>query len=493
MRQEYHRVNEEIADREQALNNGGAVALCLDLDGTLVRSDLLVESIFSMVRRAPSSALRIPFWLLNGKAWLKRQIAHRADIRVDLLPYNDELLRFARSEKGQGRPVHLVTASNQKYANQVNEHLQLFDEVFASDDHVNLSSSNKAKLLVDTFGNQKFDYAGNSRKDIEVWKHARHALVVEPEFGVMAALQKAGRDFELISAQKSRFSALFRAMRPHQWLKNSIVLLPLLTAHLFTDIAAIINSLLAVIAFSLMASAGYLINDLFDLEADRLHKRKRDRPIARGDLSLAAGLASAPVLIISAMAVSLVLPSGFIAIITIYLAATLSYSLFLKKKVILDVIVLAGLYTLRVIGGAAALAVELSFWLLAFSMFFFVSLAFVKRFAELKALQLSGEVQAAGRGYGTEDLDLVRSLGVSAGYGAVVVLALYVNSPEISHLYTRPELIWLICPILLYWLARVWAVAHRGGMHHDPLVFALEDRVSQLSLLLAVLTVWFAM
>jgi 4-hydroxybenzoate polyprenyltransferase/phosphoserine phosphatase len=470
----------------------GSVPLCLDLDGTLIRSDILVESALQLVRTSPGQAARIPLWLLKGKAYLKNQIAKFSDLRVDLLPYNQEVVELAHAVRKQGRPVVLATASNQKYANQIAEHLELFDGVHASDEQVNLSSSNKARFLVNTYGDHEFDYAGNSKKDLEVWQHSRQVLVVEPESGVISALKKTGWKFELLNSRKSGPGSLLSALRPYQWLKNALVLVPLMTAHLYTDIPSIYSSILAVMSFCLMASAGYLINDLFDLEADRLHPRKRNRPFASGDLSILVGLITIPLLVIGSLLVSSTLPLTFFWVICCYFVVTLSYSLFLKRKPVLDVFVLAGLYTLRVIGGTAALGLEWSFWLLAFSMFLFLSLAFVKRFAELKALELVGKTSAAGRGYGVGELELVRSLGVSAGYGAVVVMALYVNSPEITVLYKHPEIIWLICPILLYWLARTWTIAHHGMMHDDPLIFAIEDRVSQLSLLLCLLIVWLA-
>jgi 4-hydroxybenzoate polyprenyltransferase/phosphoserine phosphatase len=469
------------------------VALCIDLDGTLVRSDLLLESALRALRERPAGALAALLGLVKGRANFKRRLALLVDLRVDLLPYRPAVVALAESAQGSGRPVVLATASNRKYADQVAAHLGVFDSVQASDDRTNLSAHTKAQALVRLYGEKGYDYVGDSHKDLEVWRHARRAIVVEPQSGVLAELTRLGIPHEVLSPRPSMAAPLLRALRPHQWLKNALVFVPLLTAHLYLDAGAILATLAAFVAFSLTASAGYLINDLLDLDSDRQHSRKRRRPLACGDLPLAWGLAAIPLLAAMAAAIGALLSPLFLAVLLAYFATTLAYSLHLKRRPTLDTLTLASLYTLRVIGGAVAIGVALSFWLLAFSMFLFLSLAYLKRYAELESLRQEGVTWASGRGYGVKDLELVRGLGIPAGYGAVLVLALYINSPEVRALYHRPEAIWLICPILLYWIARTWSIAHRGLMHDDPLIFAIEDRGSQLTLLTCIPVLWLAL
>ena len=468
------------------------VPLCIDLDGTLIRSDLLIESALKLLREDPLAALAMPFWLLTGKAHLKERIAQRAHLRVDLLPFNQEVVQFASEAKEAGRPVVLATACDSRYAREIASHLGLFDAVHSSDGKGNLSAEAKAETLTQSYGDGGFDYVANARCDLAVWRRARRAVVVNPERGVMSGLRKLGLDHTVLEPRAGLLGPLAKAIRPHQWLKNTLVFLPLLTAHLYTDVAAILSCVAAFVAFSLVASAGYVVNDLLDLESDRQHPRKCLRPFASGALPLALGLVLIPLLILGGAVFAALLSPLFVAIVGFYLAVTLAYSLHLKKRTTVDVLVLASLYTLRVVGGTAALGVAPSFWLLAFSMFLFLSLAFVKRFTELKVMQQSGRETVAGRGHVVEDLALIRAFGISAGYGALLVLALYINSPEIRVLYARPELIWLLCPVLLYWIIRVWTFAHRGWMHDDPMVFAVEDRVSQLSFLAAVIIVLLA-
>ena len=468
------------------------VALCIDLDGTLVRSDLLMESALKAAKEKPINALRALWALRQGRSQFKQRLADLVDLRVDLLPYNPSVLALIETAQAAGRPVVLATASNRKYAEQVAAHLGCFDAVLASDETTNLSSRVKARQLVERFGERGFDYAGDSAKDLAVWSHARRALVVEPQPGVLARLAGDDVPHEVVSRRDGLAKPLLRALRPHQWLKNTLVFLPLLAAHLYLDPQAILAAVLAFLGFSLIASAGYVINDLLDLDADRQHARKRRRPFASGDLPPTWGPPLVALLVVSAVTIGFLASPLFLAVLLIYFAISLAYSLNLKRRPTLDVLTLAGLYTMRVIGGSAATGVTLSFWLLAFSMFLFLSLAYLKRYAELESLRRDGGEWASGRGYMVGDLELIRGLGIPAGYCAVLVLAMYINSPEVRVLYQHPAVIWLICPLLLYWMARVWSIAHRGRMHDDPLVFAVEDRLSQAILLACGLVLWVA-
>lgn len=466
----------------------GNVALCVDLDGTLIRCDVLVESVVKLLKQQPLLFFLLPLWLLQGKAFFKKQVADRVDLDITGLPFDPRFLDFLQSERNKGRTLVLATACHEKYAQQIATHLNLFDAVLASDGLCNLSGRRKLERFLSSFGSKRFDYAANGKIDLCIWSHARDAIVVNPEPGVLRALRRSRQNFRLMNDRlPSLLPTLIRALRLHQWLKNTLVFLPLLTAHLYTDVDSLWQAMVAFIAFGLCASASYILNDLLDLEADRQHPRKRNRPFASGDLPAVWGIALIPLLLASAFSLALLLPIAFVLVLTIYLGLTSAYSLHLKRIEMLDVIVLAGLYTLRVIAGTAAIGIGVSFWLLAFSMFIFLSLALLKRFTELQLMLASAKDKVAGRGYLVGDIELVRSFGAASGYCSVLVLALYIKSPEINLLYTHPELIWLICPLGLYWIGHLWMQAQRGMMHDDPLVFALRDRVSQLVVLIGIL------
>jgi 4-hydroxybenzoate polyprenyltransferase len=452
--------------------------LCVDLDGTLISSDLLLESFLLLIKRNPLYILLVPVWLLRGKAALKAQIAARVQLNAAALPYNEEFVSWLRSERSAGRSLWLCTAADRSLAQAVATHLGCFAGVLASDGRSNLSGGSKAAKLIEQFGEAGFDYCGNERVDLAIWKKSRSAIVVHGSPALeerAAAVCTVSRTFP---GQRRPLRSLIRALRPHQWAKNVLVLVPLLAAHRLSEPGSLLQAFIAFVAFSLCASSVYLINDLLDLEADRQHPRKRKRPFAAGQLSLLTGLVMAPCLLLAAIVLSLFLPQKFWLVLGGYYALTCAYSFGLKALVLVDALALAGLYTLRIIAGAAAVAVPLSFWLLLFSVFLFLSLAFVKRFAELESLRRAQRLKAAGRGYHVEDLSLLQSLGTASGYLSVLVLALYINSPEIQALYDRPKLIWTLCVLMLYWISRVWMTAQRGEMHDDPVVFALKDRHS---------------
>ncbi|WP_202840106.1 UbiA family prenyltransferase [Luteimonas saliphila] len=448
----------------------------MDLDGTLLRTDLLHESILLLLRVKPLCLFLLPFWLFRGKARLKREVARRVRIDAAFLPYDPRVIEYLRTTKA--RPRVLCTAADELLARPVADHLQLFELTLASDGQRNLEGRAKAEALVERFGERGFDYTGNSPADMFVWPHARRARVVNAP---TALARRAAAVTEVEShwpSTASRPAAWLKAIRPHQWLKNLLVLAPLLAAHRFTDPVAASQALLAFAAFSLCASGVYLLNDLLDLPSDRRHPRKRQRPFAAGALPVLHGLIAAPLLAASGFALAWLCSPAFLLVLVVYYSATLAYSLHFKTVHMLDVLLLAGLYTIRIVGGAVAIGVPLSFWLLAFSMFLFLSLAMLKRYTELHGLSTAGITQAAGRGYAGDDLPLLQSLGGSAGYLAVLVLALYINSAESVELYSRPQLLWLLCPLLLYWVSRAWSLVRRGRMHDDPVVFAATDRVS---------------
>lgn len=452
--------------------------LCVDLDGTLLRSDLLFESLMSMLSRRPWMVLWLPLWLFGGKARLKREIALRGPVDPSLLPYDERVLDLLRESADRHRV--LCTASDAGLVEPIARHLGCFEEVMASDGHRNLAGSNKAAALVERFGERGFDYLGNAPVDLKVWKHASTAWVVNASEALALHASKVCDKVEHLAPERSGLHVWINAFRLHQWLKNLLIFVPLLASHRFTDQDAILLSCLAFLAFGLSASGVYVLNDLLDLEADRAHPRKRARPFAAGTLSLRSGLIAAPILALAGLGLAMLVAPLFAAVLASYYVLTLGYSLGWKRVPILDVILLAGLYTVRIIGGAAAISSVPSFWLLAFSMFIFLSLALLKRYIEFVGLAQRGEVSAAGRGYHLDDQPLLLALGGSAGYLSVLVLALYINSPESQALYSRPEALWLLCPLLMLWISRAWMKAHRGTMHDDPVVFAATDRFSLL-------------
>jgi len=466
--------------------------LVVDLDGTLIRTDLLIESLARLLRQEPLAFFAVPVWLLKGRAYLKQEIAERVDLDPTLLPYRTALLDYLRAEHDKGRPVVLATASDERLAQRVADHLKIFDFVLASDGHINLSGERKRARLVSQFGERGFDYAGNESRDLAVWSSARKAIVVDSNPRLLRAVAKTA-DYE--SAFTDRGPSLgeyLRALRPEHWLKNLLVFVPIFAAHLFLTPVLLAKTLVAFVAFCCCASGGYLINDLLDLQADRRHPQKRLRPFASGRLPLGYALLMAPALVVLGSVLAGMLSGLLLGVLLLYFGLSLAYSLELKRVALLDILVLASLYTLRIVAGAVAIASWPSVWLLGFSMFLFTSLAFVKRYAELVIMRGVEGDHATARGYELSDAELLASKGTASGYAAVVVLALYIASGAVKALYSRHVLIWLICPLLLYWLGYLWLIAHRGKMYHDPLVFALRDRTSRILVMIMMAVVLLA-
>lgn len=452
--------------------------LCVDLDGTLIRTDTLWESVILLLRKKPLDAAFMPMWLLGGKAAFKAQVAARVTLSPGALPYHEGVLELLAAERARGRRIVLVTAANEKIASSVADHLNIFDEVIATTDTRNLRGAEKLNALRTRFAGG-FDYIGDSAADLPVLAAAREAMLVNPSATTQRKAEAAGNLTRTIADKGSPLPLMIRAMRPHQWAKNVLLAVPLVTAHRIMDFEAVWSVVLAMIAFSLIASGTYILNDLFDLRADRLHPHKCKRPFASGRLSIKTGIVMSAVLVSAGGAIAALTMSGtFIAYMALYVAVTIGYSLVFKAWMLLDVFVLAGFYTLRIMAGAAAIPVEVSPWLLAFSLFFFLSLAFAKRYAELSARDESEEGRLPGRRYERADMDIVRVIGPTNGYLAVLVFTLYIYSPEVRELYSRPDILWWTCPILIYWVTRVWFLANRRELHHDPVVFALTDAQS---------------
>lgn len=470
-----------------------SLPLVIDLDGTLLRSDLLVETGLLFLRDQPRRFLAPLQWLTGGKAKLKHELAHATDIDVTVLPYDHTVIEFIERERDLGRRIVLATASHHRLAEQVAAHLGLFDEVIATDGTRNLSAHTKRDVLVESFGEGGFDYAGNSRDDLPVWEASRQAHVVNASSSVEQQARALGNVASVIQSSRGGLHDWAKALRLHQWLKNLLIFVPLLAAHKYNQWLLLFDALLAFFVFGLCASSVYILNDLLDLRDDRHHARKKSRPFAAGRLSIQSGLIAALLLLAASFGLALwQLPLAFTIGLACYYVLTLTYSLWLKRRMVIDVITLAALYTLRIIVGALALGIGLSFWLLAFSMFMFLSLALVKRYAELfQVRNKSKGDKARGRGYFADDLPMIASLGAASGYMAVMVLALYINDAHTTQLYRHQEVIWLACPLLLTWISRVWMLAHRGSMNEDPVIFAVRDRIS-LSIVALIAAVFWA-
>lgn len=466
--------------------------LFVDLDGTLIHSDLLVESLLELIKENILYVLLIPIWLLRGKAYLKYQIAIKTTIRVDLLPYNSKLLEFLKEEKNRGRKLVLISASNEKFVKAVTEHVGLFDGHFGSDEQTNLSGNVKLRKIQQSLSNSKFDYAGNAIVDLEIWNKAEHGIVVSDSNSLIEKAKLITDVSQTYPGNGGSFAGYFKSLRLHQWLKNLLLFLPLILSHQLNQSQLVIQSLIAFLSFGLCASSVYLLNDLLDLPNDRQHITKRMRPLAAGKVPLVGALFLSPLLLACAFFLASLVTTNFLLVLALYYCITSIYSFYLKKIVMIDVITLASLFTLRIIAGAAAIAVPLTFWLLAFSMFLFVSLAMLKRYTELYLLQEAGLEQPEGRGYYHKDLEILSILGCCSGFIAVLVFALYINDDNTSILYLTPQILWLICPLLLSLVSRVWMLAYRGEMDEDPIVFAIGDRYSQVVLTICGLMVWAA-
>jgi 4-hydroxybenzoate polyprenyltransferase len=454
------------------------IPLVVDLDGTLILTDLLHESTIRFFRDQPLRAFRIPIWLSSGKGYLKDKLAKEVAFDPALLPFNKPFVNWLKQEKDLGRSLVLCTASDYSYAAAIAKHLPIFDKVMASNEHLNLAGEVKAQTLVMSFGIGQFDYAGNSSTDHAVWKQARNAVVVNAPTSVLHQA-KASYTVEKVFDQVRPSGRVWgKFFRVHQWLKNLLIAVPFLAAHQEITLSSLSTLFFAIVAFSLCASSVYIANDLFDLESDRTHPRKKLRPLASGSIPIALGVAIAPLLLLISAAVALFVGPGFFVWLCVYFLITCIYSWYLKRIVLIDCMTLAMLYTLRIISGASAVNLGLSFWLIAFSVFLFLSLSFVKRYAELISQVNNAAGKAHGRGYFAADASLIQNFGIASGYAAAVVLAFYLNSDVVIKLYKNPEIIWGAVPVLLFWISWMWVQAHRGNMNDDPLVFAVKDGAS---------------
>ncbi len=454
--------------------------LVVDLDGTLTLTDTLVESLIHVIKQSPLNLLRVPLWLLKGRAGFKAIIAEKTWLATESLPYREPLVAYLREEKAQGRRIILATAAHATIADAVARQLGLFDQVLATTPGHNLKGRAKLKAIQENVGSS-FVYAGDTQADLPIWQVAKAAILVGAPPALAATVREKTPIEREFPNEKATLTDWLRALRVHQWIKNLLLFVPLLTAFSFMEINKLFSMGLAFLAFSLAASATYIVNDLWDLDSDRLHPRKRLRPFASARLSILHGLAVAGVSLASAFLLAYCVSISFCLMLLAYLALTSAYSWTLKKYVLIDAIMLSLLYTLRILAGAVAIEVATSSWLLAFSVFIFLSLALVKRCAELVSLEKSGLDKAHGRDYRVTDLTVLWPLGVGTALSAVVVFGLFISSPETQTRYATPQLLWLVAIGLVYWLGRLWIKTSRGEMHDDPVVYAIKDDVSRIT------------
>ena len=477
--------NHSKDSREVTLNDNVSY-IVVDLDGTLMSTDTLIESLFKLIKNQPILALQLPLWLLKGKAGFKIEVAKHISLDPSELPYNSELLHYLRRERAKGRKLVLATAAHESIALSISEHLGLFDRVLSTGD-ASLNLAGKAKSKSIPAECRPFIYAGNSKIDLEVWQESAGAIVVGPN-SLRKQAEKIAPIIKWFEPEQTKWTAWNKALRVHQWTKNLLIFLPLILAHRLSEASLWLNAFFGFIAFSVIASSVYILNDIVDLDSDRQHPEKRNRPIARGSISLPEGVIMAGALFVLGMGIAAWANERLLFALLGYYILTTIYSFKLKKIPILDAFTLAGLYTWRILSGGLVTETRLTFWLLAFSMFFFLSLAFAKRSTELKLMISLNKKKASGRGYITEDLAMVNTLGVASGMASVVIFAMYVNQPVIVQLYQSPRYLLAVAIVLLYWISRVWLLTDRGQMNSDPILFAVKDRSSYVLLLVIALS-----
>jgi 4-hydroxybenzoate polyprenyltransferase/phosphoserine phosphatase len=456
---------------------GANVPLVVDLDGTLISSDLLLESALMLAKKRPLAMLKMLFWLARGRAYLKRRIASETCPDAQTLPYNRALVDYLEAEKSSGRRLVLATGSDEAIARNVASELKLFDSILASDGNTNLTGARKRDRLVAEFGVKGFDYAGDSRRDRPVWAAARKAIVVGPNARLFGAKQLGCELDRTYESKAPGLPVLFQAMRVKHWFKNLLVFVPLLASHQLYDRASLLHSLAAFVAFCLCASGVYLLNDLLDLPHDRLHPHKKKRMLASGQLNLGRAIVFMPLLWVGAAAICLTQPHALLVALTVYCALMLAYCFKLRDNVVVDVVVLAAGYALRVIAGSAATGLPVATPVLAACILFFFGLALLKRYAELVTMRLMAGGNARARGYIAQHSIPVAIFGCLSSCLAVAVLAHHAALER--PLFSRYGLIWIIFPLLLLWVGHLWRMARCGRIPGDPVTYALSDPLSR--------------
>lgn len=450
------------------LQDTAAIPLYVDLEGALLRTSVLLETLLAAIRLRPYILFLLPLWALRGGNHLRQKLADIARPTVENIPCHTGLLEYLKNQHAAGRKIVLVTR-DQRFAADLAAQTGLPDAILALDTAAAADPARARRIASDAGG--AFAYASRQGRDPSTWQAAQSGVVIDA--GPLAG--RPARVEQIFPPVPIRVRSYLKAVRVYQWLKNVLIFVPMLTSHLWVGSDAWVKAINAFVALSLCASSIYILNDLFDLASDRKHPRKRNRPFASGAVPISHGLVLAPLLLAAGLVAAALGGTNLLLITVAYVFITTLYSLFLKTFVLADVITLAGLYTIRVIAGAIAIKVVVSFWLLAFSMSLFVSLALIKRCAELMVLGSMNFSKSSGRDYRVEDLPVLQSMGVASGFAAVLVLALYINDPDTLSVYAHPQLLWLVCCTMLYWITRMWIKTTRREMHDDPLLYAIRD------------------
>jgi 4-hydroxybenzoate polyprenyltransferase len=471
-----------------------SIPLVVDLDGTFIYSDLFFEGIILLLKKNLFYLFNCLLWLLKGRVYFKNRIYENVYVSYTLLPYNIELLKFLKTESENGRKIVLATASLKAQAVEIAKLYPIFEEVYGTENLINLKGSKKEELLVKKFGKGKFDYIGNSHADLKIFASCRYSYLVNPskfllkETGKISILKNVWED------RKESWTSYIKAIRAYQWVKNLLVFVPLITSHSFNSLNLIILDLKAFVSFSLIASSGYLINDLLDVNSDRSHPTKRNRPLASGELKISSATILLFILMVGGLYIAASISILFLTILLLYFITSITYSLFIKKIALYDVFVLALLYSLRIFAGGVVIDVSLSFWLIAFSTFIFLSLAFIKRYSELIQIDSNeNSLKTRGRQYSLVDLELLQMMGIVSGFMSAIVFSLYINSNEVVKLYQNPKLLWGMSLLFLFWISRMWLITVRGSMTDDPIIFAIKDRTSYVVFLLTGFIIVMAM
>ncbi len=473
------------------MKHSNNIPLIIDLDGSLICTDTLFESCLLFIKKYPLRMFALLKWSWGGKAHFKNELSKHVIPNAELLPYRTKVLELAKEAKIAGREVYLITGANQRIADKVSKIHNIFVTTIGSNKNFNLEGKSKLEKIKETLEAKEFDYIGNSKSDLPMWAEARTAFICSNNKILKKRLKAVNQDIVSIeSERKPTIRQGIKELRIYQWSKNVLVFLALFMSHRILELDLLTNNLVAFISFSLIASSVYILNDLFDLESDRKHPTKKNRPLASGAISIVSGILSVPALLFCGFLLSLILlPSNFTLILLLYFVTTTAYSLYLKEILFIDVILLGALYTLRIVAGGLATGVEVSSWLLGFSGFFFLSLAFMKRYTDLILFKRNSQEELFGRGYAIEDMDFVQKTGIASGFISLLILALYITSEQVFVLYSAPLLLWLTIPAVLYWLMRMWYMAHKGKMTDDPIIYAIKDKSSYVVFIIVLITI----
>jgi len=467
------------------------IPLYIDLDGTLIKTDLLFETFIEFIKKNPFNILLSIRWLLKGKAYLKSKLAQNTFLDIEKLPYNEPFLSYLKNESNNGRKIILATATNFTLAKRVSNYLKIFSDIIASDEKKNIKGKTKLSQIEENSGNSLFDYAGNSKNDLIIFKHSKSSILVNFNKRLISRSTdiRVAKSFD---SKNSLLRNLIIAIRPHQWVKNLLIFVPLFVSTQWYIPKLIIRASIGFISYSLVASSVYVINDIFDIQNDRAHIKKKYRPFAAGDLAVGHGLIIFLFLALAGLFAGYLLDRTYFFLLIAYVALNFLYSIYLKSLVLIDILILSQFYTLRVVSGGVITDIELSFWLLAFSVFIFFSLAIAKRYTELMLSKDYKKKKIRGRGYTTNDLNILNIMGVTNGYLAVLVLALYINSHQVVLTYSSPKILWGVCVIFFFWISHVWIKANRGELEADPIIFAIKDHTSLVVFVLLIIDVILA-